>query len=119
MSRIYSLYLADIVESCGRIRSYLTGMTLEEFVLDQRTVDAVVRNLEIIGEAVKNLSDEVRNICPEVEWKKVARFRDVIAHHYFKIDYERVWDIAQTKIDELEAAAKHMLAVRAETENLD
>lgn len=119
MSRIYSLYLADIVESCDRIKSYLSGMTFDDFILDNKTVDAVVRNLEIIGEAVKNLPDYVRDIRPEVEWKKVARFRDVIAHHYFKIDYDKVWMITQTKVKEIESAAKHMLAVRAETEDLD
>ncbi len=119
MSRIYSLYLADIVESCERIRTYLSGMTYDDFLLDNKTVDAVVRNLEIIGEAVKNLPEDVRELRPEIEWKKVARFRDVIAHHYFKIDYDRVWSITQTKIDEIEAAARHMLAVRATTEDLD
>ncbi len=119
MSRIYSLYLADIVESCGRIRSYVAEMTYEEFILDNKTVDAVVRNLEIIGEAVKNLPDEVRDLRPEIEWKKVARFRDVIAHHYFKIDYDRVWNITQTKIQELETAAQQMLVTRAAVEDLD
>ena len=119
MSRIYSLYLTDILESCERVRAYLSGMTFDDFILDNKTVDAVVRNLEIIGEAVKNLPQDVRELRPEIEWKKVARFRDVIAHHYFKIDYDRVWSITQTKIDEIEAAARHMLAVRATTEDLD
>jgi uncharacterized protein with HEPN domain len=94
-------------------------MTYEEFILDNKTVDAVVRNLEIIGEAVKNLPDDVRDLRPEIEWKKVARFRDVIAHHYFKIDYDRVWNITQTKIPELETAAQQMLAARAAVEDLD
>lgn len=97
----------------------MSGMTYDDFLLDNKTVDAVVRNLEIIGEAVKNLPEDVRELRPEIEWKKVARFRDVIAHHYFKIDYDRVWSITQTKIDEIEAAARHMLAVRATTEDLD
>jgi len=119
MSRIYSLYLADIIECCERVRTYVEGMTYDEFILNNMTVDAVVRNLEIIGEAVKNLPVDIRDLRPEIEWKKVARFRDVIVHHYFKIDYERVWSIAQTKIAEIEDAAKHMLAVRAETEDID
>jgi uncharacterized protein with HEPN domain len=94
-------------------------MRFDEFILDNKTVDAVVRNLEIIGEAVKNLPEEIRDLRPEIEWKKVARFRDVVVHHYFKIDYERVWSIAQTKIEEIETAANHMLEVRAATENFD
>ena len=119
MSRIYSLYLADIVECCERLRTYVEGMTFDEFILDNRTVDAVVRNLEIIGEAVKNLPEDIRELRPEIEWKKVSRFRDVIVHHYFKIDYDRVWSITQTKIEEIEAAAKYMLAERAKTEEID
>ena len=119
MSRIYSLYLADIIECCGKIKTYLSGKTFDDFILDNMLVDAVVRNLEIIGEAVKNLSVEVRDIRPDIEWKKVARFRDVIAHHYFKVDYDRVWSITQTRIDEIESAAREMLGVRAALEDTD
>ncbi len=119
MSRTYSLYLADIVECCERIRAYLSEMTYDDFILDNMRVDAVVRNLEIIGEAVKNLPDEIRDLRPDIEWKKAARFRDVIVHHYFKIDYDRVWSITQNKIEEIESAAKEMLAVRAATEDID
>lgn len=119
MSRIYSLYLTDIVECCQKIRTYLSGKTFDDFIFDNMRVDAVVRNLEIIGEAVKNLPDEVRNIRPDIEWKKAARFRDIIAHHYFKVDYHLVWSITQNKIEDMESAAKEMLAVRASIEDLD
>jgi uncharacterized protein with HEPN domain len=98
---------------------YLSGVTFEGFIADNKTVDAVVRNLEIIGEAVKNLPDEIRALGPEVEWKKVARFRDIIVHHYFKIDYETVWDITQTKIDEIELVARRLLEIRSAVEDID
>lgn len=119
MSRIYSLYLADIIECCERIQSYTSGKTFDEFIIDNMMVDAVVRNLEIIGEAVKNLPDNVRCLKPEIEWKKAARFRDIIAHHYFKVDYDLVWSITKNKIEVMRAATTEMLATLSETEDLD
>lgn len=117
MSRIYSLYLIDILECCGRIRTYLAGFTFDTFIQDQLRVDAVVRNLEIIGEAVKSLPDELRSQRPEIEWKKISRFRDVIVHHYFKVDYDVVWSITQTKIDDIEVAASYLLSVQSAIED--
>ncbi len=119
MSRISSLYLADIAESCERIHRYIDGVEFDDFILDEMRVDAVARNLEIIGEAVKNVPVEIRQLRPEIEWKKIARFRDIIAHHYFKIDYERVWDIARNKVSDLRSAAREMLEVTAAREGLD
>lgn len=87
MSRDYRLYLIDIIDACDRAKSYVVGYTYDQFILDHKTVDAVVRNLEIIGEAVKNVPVELTAAEPQVDWKRAARFRDIIAHHYFKIDY--------------------------------
>lgn len=118
MSRISSLYLTDIVESCERLRRYVYGVSFDDFLVDEMRIDAVARNLEIIGEAVKNLPEETKSHRPDIEWKKIARFRDIIAHHYFKVDYDRVWDITQTKISALEAAAKQLLEITAADEGL-
>jgi uncharacterized protein with HEPN domain len=63
-------------------------MSLEDFRADDRTFDAVVRNLQIIGEAVKNLPQAVRNLAPEIEWRKIAGLRDILAHAYFQIEDE-------------------------------
>lgn len=101
MSRDYSLYLRDILEARERIRDYIGELTFDEFLVDGKTVDAVVRNLEIIGEAVKCVPDEILALRPEINWKDVARFRDVIAHYYFKVDYEVVWSITQEDLDPL------------------
>lgn len=90
MSRRSRLFLEDITESCQRIQKYSSGISFEQFSVDERTIDAIVRNLEIIGEAVKNLPPEMMNARPEIEWKKIARFRDVVVHHYFKVDLEVV-----------------------------
>jgi uncharacterized protein with HEPN domain len=68
-----------------------------------------VRNLEIIGEAVKNVPPEILQIKPEIEWQKIARFRDLIIHHYFKVKLTIVWDIVQNSLAELKAATDEIL----------
>ena len=109
MSRDYRLYLLDIIDACDRARSYVDGYTFDQFILDHKTVDAVVRNLEIIGEAVKNVPAELTSAEPQIDWKRAARFRDIIAHYYFKIDYDVVWSILEKRLDEIKAAAAAIL----------
>jgi uncharacterized protein with HEPN domain len=101
MSRDYRLFLEDIAESCVKILRYVKGMNFEQFTGDGKTYDAVLRNLEIIGEAVKNLPDEIRGRYPGVEWKKIAGLRDIVAHEYFGVDERIVWDIVQNKLPAL------------------
>lgn len=110
MSRNYSLYFYDIFEACKKVNRYVSGMTFERFSADEKTVDAVVRNLEIIGEAVKSIPPEMLASRNEIDWKRIARFRDIIAHHYFKVDLEVVWDITQNRINELEVAVNALLS---------
>jgi uncharacterized protein with HEPN domain len=104
MSRKISLYLNDILKSCGKITTYTQEMTYEAFLEDDRTYEAVLLNLQIIGESVKNIPDEVRDRSPEIEWRKIAGLRDMIAHAYFQIEPGIVWDIIQTKIQPLREA---------------
>ena len=73
-------------------------MTLETFRDNEVVFDAVVRNLEIIGEAAKHLPDEAKTLMPEIEWSKAAAFRDIIAHHYFGLNIHIVWDVVLNKI---------------------
>jgi len=93
-------------------------MNFDSFAADRRTVDAVARNLEIIGEAAKNLPDEILG-GSDVPWKKVRRFRDKIAHHYFDINLERVWSIIEADIALLEETVRGLLAKQLEIEGLD
>lgn len=109
-ARDWRLYADDIIESCGKVRRYLAGMDYEAFVADERTRDAVIRNIEVIGEAAKNLPDEVIARAPEVEWRKVRGMRDVIVHGYFGLDMKVVWDTAKTKLDGLEAVVRALIA---------
>ncbi|HEY2030555.1 MAG TPA: DUF86 domain-containing protein [Myxococcales bacterium] len=93
MSRETRLYLDDMLEACRRVISYTTGMSFEHFVADQRTRDAVARNLEILGEAAKKVPEDVRKQLPAISWREVCAFRDVLAHNYFGIDERIVWDV--------------------------
>jgi uncharacterized protein with HEPN domain len=101
MSRSLQLYLDDIRVSCAKVQRYTLNMTLEDFVADDRTYDAVVRNLQIIGEAVKQIPPNIREQYPTMEWRKIAGLRDILAHAYFSLENETLWDIVQNKVPEL------------------
>ncbi len=109
MSRDESLYLIDIQESCEKVLKFTKGMTYKEFVHDDLHFDAVLRNLEIIGEAVKNISEETRQKYPNVKWRKIGGFRDIVAHEYFGVNDETVWDIVENEIPSLLSIVKIML----------
>lgn len=91
-------YLSDICEAIQRIRAYTAEMTDEQFINDTRTQDAVVRNLEVIGEATKNLSTRITRTYVYIPWKSLAGVRDKMIHHYFGIQYEIVWTIAKVEL---------------------
>ena len=109
MSRDESLYLGDIQESCEKILRFTDGMTYKEFIHDDLHFDAVLRNLEVIGEAVKNISEETRITYPNVKWRKIAGFRDIVAHEYFGVNEETVWDIVKNQVPDLLKIVKTML----------
>ncbi len=109
MPRDHRLYLDNILESISRIFSYIERMDFDGFAADQKTVDAVVRNLEIIGEAARNLSDEIKQSLTEVEWKKIVGMRNILAHEYFGINNQIIWDIVQTKLPPLKKACEEGL----------
>jgi uncharacterized protein with HEPN domain len=109
MSRSLNLYLEDIIEAIRKIRSYTSLMNFEEFCADERTIDAVIRNLIVIGEAVKNMPEDVRKMEPGIEWRKIAGLRDFAAHAYFNVSNEIVWDVVQTKLLPLNEAAGRIL----------
>jgi uncharacterized protein with HEPN domain len=89
------LYLKDIQTSMGRIAEYIEGSDFITFKKDYKTVDAVIRNFEIIGEATRNLSKGILTQNPEVPWDEMYYLRNRVAHEYFGIDYEIIWDIAR------------------------
>jgi uncharacterized protein with HEPN domain len=103
------IYLEDILAAATKIRSYVGTMGADEFLRDGKTVDAVVRNLEIIGEAVKQLPDAVRAQEPEIEWQKIAGLRDILIHAYARVDLDIIWDVVANKLPELETRVRTLL----------
>ena len=93
-SRHDRLYLYDIIECCDRVADYINGVREEDYQLNQMLQDALVRNIEVVGEAVKNLSPELTEAHPQIAWSQIARMRDKIAHHYFRINLDVVWKTA-------------------------
>jgi uncharacterized protein with HEPN domain len=92
--------IADLSNATQRIGDYLRGMSFREFERDTKTQDAVIRNLEIIGEAVKLLSEEFKRKHPEVPWKQMVGMRDVIIHRYFGAALDIVWRVATKDLPE-------------------
>ncbi len=98
MSRDEGMYLDDVQNSCKLVRKFTEGMSFNEFIHDDRTYHATLRLLEIIGEAIKHVSKETKSRYPDVKWRKIAGFRDIVAHHYFGVSDEIVWDVVQNEI---------------------
>lgn len=90
--------LADIGESIQRISNYLAGFDYDSFLQDTKTQDAVIRNLEVLGEASKKLSEEFRTSHARVPWKNMAGARDRLIHHYFGVNLDVVWQIASVEL---------------------
>lgn len=90
--RDYKVYLADILQAIASIERYTAGETLERFKADTKTQDAVVRNLEVIGEAVKRIPENVREAHPDLAWHPAAAMRDFLIHEYPEVDAEAVWN---------------------------
>lgn len=106
MPRDYKVYLEDILTAIGKIERYTKGLSLETFSRDEKTVDAVVRNLEVVGEAVKKLPQAIRYEHSHVDWKKMAGLRDILIHEYFGIDETILWDIVENKLPPLSQQIK-------------
>ena len=91
--RTYNMYIEDIIIAINRIFEYTENYDFIDFKRDYKTVDAVIRNFEIIGVAVKNIPDEIKEQYPDIPWKGMYSLRNRISHGYFGIDYEIIWDI--------------------------
>ena len=103
-------FLSDIQEAARRVEAYTTAMTYDEFLANTQTQDAVIRNLEIIGEATKNLSTGLRAKHPDVPWRGMAGVRDRLIHDYFGVNLDIVWQIATGELPEVKSRIEQMMA---------
>jgi uncharacterized protein with HEPN domain len=102
------LLVEDIIESGNKILLYTNGLNFTDFKNDSKTIDAVIRNFEIIGEAANRLPDEFKDKYPEIDWFKIRGFRNRIVHHYFGIDFQIVWEVKNNYLPTLLSQLNHL-----------
>lgn len=104
------LYLKDILEAMEAIEKFMEGVDFDKFQIDDKTSSAVVRKLEIIGEAAKQVPDYITQRYPEIPWKEMAGMRDRLTHFYFGIDYKLVWITIKERIPQIIPLIKKILS---------
>lgn len=102
--------LNDIVDCCQRVARYTQGMSQEQFISDAMCYDAVLRNIEVIGEASRYVPDEIRQQLPEVAWRSIVGMRNILIHAYFGIDDDFLWDVVVDKAPALQTLLSNYLA---------
>ena len=107
--RDWTLFLKDIQTHSKRVITYTKDLSAQKFFKDPKTYDAVMRNLQIIGEAIKHLPSDVRKEYKNIDWKKAAGLRDIVVHEYFGINEDIIWDVITNKIPELEKEVRKIL----------
>ncbi|MBI5215885.1 MAG: DUF86 domain-containing protein [Ignavibacteriae bacterium] len=113
--RAYIFFFEDMLKSISKVTRYVGKKSFQKFIDDEILVDAVIRNLEIIGEAVKHVPLELRKKHKNIAWRKIAGLRNILIHDYFGIDYYLLWDIIKHKLPELESQL--ILLMKDENEN--
>ncbi len=115
MKRDYRLYLDDILEAIDKIEKYTEGLSFEQFRTDDKTIDAVIRNFAVIGEAAKQMPAKVRNTyAPDIPWKEMAGMRDKLVHEYFGIRHDIMWETIEVKLPQIKVLIGELLKDFAE-----
>ncbi|MFW6149039.1 MAG: DUF86 domain-containing protein [Atribacterota bacterium] len=107
--RDYRDYIQDILNSIDEIEIFTEGMSFEEFTRDKKTINAVTRSVEVIGEAAKKIPKSIRNKYPNIPWEKISGMRDKLIHEYFGIDLEILWKVAKDNIPPLKLTIRNIL----------
>jgi uncharacterized protein with HEPN domain len=107
-NRVIDDYLADIIEAIGDIHSFVDGLDYDAFSSDKKTVNAVIRSLEVIGEAVKKVPTELRQKHPDLPWKEIAGTRGKLIHEYFGVDLQILWETIQSDLDALDQGVRSL-----------
>ena len=110
MSRDSLLYLEDMVEACEKIRMYVAGVTYERFLSNTMRFDAIVRNIELIGEAARQVPESIRQQMPTVPWREIIGMRNILVHVYFGVDPDVVWSAANDEVPLLKDAVQQYLS---------
>jgi len=104
--RDYKLFIQDIILSCQKISRFIENVNFNDFSKDDKTIDAVIRNLEIIGEAVRKIPDSIKEKNANIDWQAIIGMRNIVIHDYFGVDIEEVWKTIREDIPALEKAIK-------------
>ena len=107
--REWRFFIFDISDSVNKILKFVDNSDRNDFFSDEKTFDAVMRNLEIIGEAAKKIPSDIKEQFVEIEWKKISGLRDIVIHEYFGIDEDIIWDVIENKIPELKENIKRII----------
>jgi len=108
-NRDYNIFIEDILEAMNKIERYIRGLKYEEFVKNEMAVDAVIRNLEIIGEASKNIPEDIKEKYSKIPWKRMIGLRNIAIHEYFGVDLSIIWEIITKNIPETRNIIEKML----------
>lgn len=107
--RVFGDYIQDIIEALWEVEDFTAELQYEDFVKDKKTINAVVRSLEVIGEATKKIPDSLRLTYPEIPWKRMAGMRDKLIHEYFGIDLEIVWEVINSELPPIKPLIQKVL----------
>ncbi|VVC85496.1 DUF86 domain-containing protein [Sideroxydans sp. CL21] len=114
MSREWKLYFDDLLGFCEKVISYTHGLTREEFETSGLNYDATLWNVQLFGEAAKNIPEEIRSKIPEVPWRELIGMRNRLAHGYFGINNAMLWHVVEIEVPKLHAALLHIAATRTD-----
>ncbi len=115
--RDYIEFLKDIIKFMEKAENFVLNMSYEEFIEDEKTIFSVIRALEVVGEAIKHIPSNIRGQFPEIPWRIIAGMRDILAHDYFIVDLETLWETIQKNIPDVKPLLKGTLIKLKETED--